>query len=52
MATKQRQLESALTYLAEAVQTGKYGRDNDIDEEAFREDFEELSEDVDIALED
>ena len=46
VATQQERLRSALQYLADALVTGKYGRDDDVDEECFMEDFEELTEDI------
>ena len=50
MATKQRQLESPLLYLSEQVRDGKYGRDAEINVEAFREDLEEMLEDIEGVL--
>ena len=50
MTTIQRRLELILTYLAQTVNEGKYGNDDDIDEEIFWEDFEELSDDINAAF--
>ena len=51
MATIQEQLKSGLVDLAASVAEGRYGKGNDIDEESFKDDFDELRDDIETALE-